>query len=139
MPTGRKNRNYAFITAAEHVCHELVKLNGVTFQDMYLKVQEARQSNTRFNEKTNIAKSPFERNMKSAADITYSPNRFESLNCETTENDENDHAFHKDTSIVGIDTTNHHSRHKQLKRAEVVANRFPENQHTFRKKMYCSG
>ena len=117
MPTGRKNRNYALITAAEHVCHELVKLNGVTFQDMCLKVQEARQSNTRFNEKTNIAKSSFER--KSAADITYSPNRFESLNCETTENDENDHAFHKDTSIVGIDTTNHHSRHKQLKRAEI--------------------
>ena len=34
MPTGRKNRNYALITAAEHVCHELVKLNGVTFQDV---------------------------------------------------------------------------------------------------------
>ena len=139
MPTGRKNRNYAFITAAEQVCHELIKLNGVTFQDMCLKVQEARQSDSRFNEKTNIAKSSFERNMKSAADIIYSPNRFESLNCETTENDENDHAYHKDTSIVGIDTTNHHSRYKQLKQAEAVANRFPENQHIFRKKCTVPG
>ena len=43
MPTGRKNRYYAFITAPEHVCNELIKLNGVTFQDMCLKVQEARQ------------------------------------------------------------------------------------------------
>ena len=42
MPTGRKNRNYAFITAPEHVCHELLKLNGETFQGMCLKVQEAR-------------------------------------------------------------------------------------------------
>ena len=39
IPTGRKNRNYAFITAPEHACNELIKLNGVTFQDMYLKVQ----------------------------------------------------------------------------------------------------
>ena len=34
MPTVRKNRNYAFITAPEHVCNEFIKLNGVTFQDM---------------------------------------------------------------------------------------------------------
>ena len=49
MPLGRKNRNYAFITAPEHVYNKLIKLNGVTFQDMYLKVQEVRQSDTRFN------------------------------------------------------------------------------------------
>ena len=52
MPTGRKNRNYAFITVPGHACHELIKLNGATFQDISLKVQEARQSDTRFNEKT---------------------------------------------------------------------------------------
>ena len=69
MPTGRKNRNYAFITALEHVCNELIKLNGVTFQDMCLKVQEARQSDTRFNERRNITKSSLERNVKSAAAI----------------------------------------------------------------------
>ena len=56
----------------------------------------------------------------------YSPNRFELLNCETTENDENDRPYYKDTSIVGSDTINHHSRHKQSKRPEAVVNRFPE-------------
>ena len=86
--------------------------NGETFQDMYLKVQEARQSNTSYNEKRNIIKSSFKRNMKNAADNIYSPNRFEILNCETKENDENDHPYHKDTSIVGIGTINHHSRYK---------------------------
>ena len=87
MPTGRKNRNYAFITVPEHACHKPIELNGVIFQDMCLKVQEARQSDTRFNEKRNIIKSFFERNLKSAADSIYSPNRFGLLNCETTEND----------------------------------------------------
>ena len=43
MYPGRKNRNYAFTTAPEHVCNELIRLNGVIFQDMCLKVQEARQ------------------------------------------------------------------------------------------------
>ena len=113
ISTGRKNRNYAFITAPEQVCNELIKLNGITFQDMCLKVQEAKQSDTRFNEKKNITKSSFERNMKSVADNIYSPNRFELLNCETTENGENDHPYHKDTSIIGGDTINHHSRYKQ--------------------------
>ena len=49
MPTGRKSnnfKNYAFIT---------VFLNGVTFQDMRLKVQEKRRSNTSFNERKNIS------------------------------------------------------------------------------------
>ena len=68
-----------------------------------------------------VTKSSFERNMKSAGDSIYSP----------TENNENDHPYHKDTSIVGSDTINHHSRYKQSKRPEVVVNRFPENQHTF--------
>ena len=39
IPTGEKNRNYAFITAPEHACNEVIKLNSVRFQDMYLKVQ----------------------------------------------------------------------------------------------------
>ena len=69
--------------------------------------------------------------MKSAADSIYFPNRFESLNFETTENDEND------TSVAGSHTINH-SRYKQSKRPEVVANRFPENQHTFQKKCIVS-
>ena len=124
VPSGRKYINHTFITAPEHVCNELIKLNSVTFQDMCLKVQEARQSDTRFNEKRNITKSSLERNIKSAADNIYCPNRFELLNCETKENDKNDHPFHKDTSTVGIDTINHHSRYKQSKRPEVVANRF---------------
>ena len=58
--------------------------------------------------------------MKSAADIIYSPNQFELLNCETTENDENDHPYYKDISIVGSDTINHHFRYKQSKQPEVV-------------------
>ena len=103
------------MTAPEHACHELIKLNGASFQDMCLKVQEARQSDTRFKEKRNITKSLFERNMKSAADRIYSPNRFELIHCETTEFDENDHPYHKDTSIVRIDTINHHSRYKLSK------------------------
>ena len=113
MPTGRKTRNCSFITAQEHVCYELMKLNGVTFQDMHLNVQEARQSGIRFNEKRNITNSSFERNMKSVAESIYSPNRFKLLYCETTGNDENHHTYHEDTTIVGIDTTNHHSRYKQ--------------------------
>ena len=73
--------------------------------------------------------------MKSAADSIYSPNRY----CEATENDENDHPYYKDTSVVGTDTINHHSRCKQSKRPEVVANRFPENHHTFQKKCTVLG
>ena len=99
----RKNKNYAFIIAPEYVCNELIKLNGATFQDMCLKVQEARQSDTRFNERRNITKFSFRRNMKSAADHIFYPNHFELLNCETTENDKNDHPYHKDTSTVGCD------------------------------------
>ena len=106
---------------------------------MCLKVQEAKQLDTKFSERRNITKSSFQRNMKSAADSIYSPNRFELLNCETTENDENDHPYHKDTSIVGSDTINHHSRYKQSKRPEVVVNRFPEKQHTFQKKRTVPG
>ena len=79
MPAGGKNRNCAFITAPEHVCHELIKLNGETFQDMCLKVREARQSDTRINEKRNITKSLIKRNVNSAAESIYSQNRFDSL------------------------------------------------------------
>ena len=42
-----------------------------------------------------------------------------------TENDENDHPDHKDTSIAGNDTINHHSRNKQLKQPQVVATNTP--------------
>ena len=96
---------------------------------MCLKVQEARQSDTRFNERRNITKSSFERNMKSAADSIYSSNRFELLNSETTENEQNDHPYHKDTSIVSIDIINHHSRYKLSKR--------PEEHYS--EETYCSG
>ena len=131
IPTGRKNRNYALITAPEHARRESTKPNGAAPRDTPPEAQEARQSDTRLNEKGNITKPSFERYMKSAADSIYFPNRFESLNFETTENDEND------TSVAGSHTINH-SRYKQSKRPEVVANRFPENQHTLQKKMYCS-
>ena len=40
MPTGRKNRNYAFITAPDHACHEPIRLNGAAFQDMSLKLKK---------------------------------------------------------------------------------------------------
>ena len=33
MPKGRKNRNYDFVTAPQHACNELIKLNGLTFQE----------------------------------------------------------------------------------------------------------
>ena len=94
------------LTALEHVCNELIKLNVITFQDVCLKVQEARRSDTRFNENRNITKYYFERSVKSAADNIYSPSRFELLNFDITENDENDHPYHKDTSIVGSDPIN---------------------------------
>ena len=74
---------------------------------MCLKVQEVRQSDTRLNKWRNITKSSFERNMKSASDSIYSPNCFQLLNCEVMENDKNDQPYHKDTSIVSIDTINH--------------------------------
>ena len=61
MLTGRKNRSYAFTTTPEHVCNELIKLNGITFQGMCLKVQESRQSDISFNERRNIAKSFFKK------------------------------------------------------------------------------
>ena len=139
MHTGRKNRNYTFITAQEHVCNGLTKLNDVTFQDMCLKVQEAKQLDTRLNERKHITKSSFKRITKIAIDSIYSPNRFELLNCEAIQNDENDHPYHKDTSIVGRDTIIYHSRYKQPTRPEVVVNRFPENQHTFQKKCTVPG
>ena len=82
---------------------------------MCLKVQEARQSDTRFNERRIITKSSFKRSMKSAAYSIYSPCRFDLLNCEATENDENYHPYLKHTFIVGSDTMNHHSRYKQSK------------------------
>ena len=61
MPTERKNRNHAFITSSEHACSELIKVNGAAFQDTCLKIQEARQSDTRFNGRRNITKSSFGR------------------------------------------------------------------------------
>ena len=49
----------------EHVRNELIKLNGVTFKDMLLKVQEGRESDTYLNERKNISKYSFKRNMNS--------------------------------------------------------------------------
>ena len=94
-------------------CNELIKLNGITFQDMRLKVQEARRSNARFNKKRTITRSSLERNVKSATDTIYSSNHIELLNCENTENHENNHPYHKDTSIVGCNTINHYSKYEQ--------------------------
>ena len=45
--------------------------------------------------------------MKSAEDGVYSSNRFESRNCDTTENYKNDHPYDKDTSMFGNGTINH--------------------------------
>ena len=70
MSTGNKGnfKNYAFITGPEHVCHELIKLTSITFQDMLLIIQEVKRSNTSFKERKNITKSSLRRNVKSAAD-----------------------------------------------------------------------
>ena len=38
--------------------------------------------------------------LQSPADSIYSRNRFELLNCETAENDENDHPYHKDPLLL---------------------------------------
>ena len=127
MHTGRKNRNYAFITAPKHVCNECIILNSVRCQYMCLKVQEARQLDIRFNERKTITNSSFKGNMKSAADSIYPPNRFELLNCENMENDKSSHLYHKDTSTVDSDTVNYPFRYKQSKQPEVVVNRFPDN------------
>ena len=51
--------------------------------------------------------------MNSAAHSIYSPNRFELLNCEVTEKNENDHLYHQDISTVGSNTINHDFRYKQ--------------------------
>ena len=80
---------------------------------MCLKVQEARRLNARFNKRRNITKSSLERNVKNAADSIYSPNHIELLNCETMENHENDHPYHKETCIVGCNTINHCSKYEQ--------------------------
>ena len=60
--------------------------------------------------KEKYCKVHFRKKYQQAADSIYSPNRFELLNCEATENDESDRSYQKDTNIVGSDTINHHSR-----------------------------
>ena len=62
ISTGRKNRNYTFITAPEHVCNELIKLNGIIFQDLSLKVEEARESDTTLT-KGEILQNPLSQEM----------------------------------------------------------------------------
>ena len=79
MSTEIKNRNYTFVIAPEHICNELNKLSNVN------------------------------KNMKSAVDSIYCPNRFELLNFHTKQNDENDHPYHKYTYIVGSDRKNYHA------------------------------
>ena len=92
---------------------------------MRLDFQQVRQSDASFNESRNIAKSSFERNVKSAVENINSPNRFELLNCETTEKEENNQSYDKDTSIVYSNTVNPYCKYEQSKRPEEVAKRFP--------------
>ena len=63
--------------------NELIKLSGITFLDMLLKVREVRQLDTTFNERRNITKSSFGRYVEISKDNLYSPNYFDLLNCET--------------------------------------------------------
>ena len=72
--------------------------------------------------------------MKITADNICSSTRFELLNCEIMQNDKNDQHYHKDTYLVSSDTINYYSKYKKSERPEVVANKFPEIQHTFQKK-----
>ena len=60
---------------------------------MCLDVQEARHSDTRFNERKILQSLLLKKNIKSIADSTYSPSRFDLLNCETTENIKNNFLF----------------------------------------------
>ena len=68
--------------------------------------------------------------MISAVDNIFSPNRFELLNCETTENDENDHPYHKDTSIVGSDKC---SRQYILSKPNCETTENDKNDHPYHK------
>ena len=70
---------------------------------MCLNVQETRRSDTRFNEKRNITKSSFKRNMKIAAGNIYLPNPFELLNTYLSRNrfPENQHTFQKKCTVPG--------------------------------------
>ena len=78
---------------------ELFKLIGIIFHNMHLKAQNAKPSDTIFNKKKIIAKSTIHKYKKTAANQIYSPNRFELLHCETTENNNNDQSYDKSISI----------------------------------------
>ena len=73
---------------------------------MCLNVQETRRSDTTFNEKRNITKSSFKRNMKIAAGNIYLPNPFELLNTYLSRNrfPENQHTFQKKCTVPGEKT-----------------------------------
>ena len=107
MPTERNNgnfKNYAFLTALERVYCKLIELDGITFQNMDLKVQEARRPYNRFTESKKYCEVHFPKQVKNTAGKIYLPNSFELLHCETTENDENDQDSYKSISIVCTDT-----------------------------------
>ena len=58
-----------FKTSPEHVCTELTILDGITFQNIRLKVQEAKRSDTSLNEKTNTADSTFQKYLKNTKTV----------------------------------------------------------------------
>ena len=82
--------------APKHVCNELIKINSVTFKICAWKFKKQGNQIPGLT-KGEILQSPFSRDMKSAADSIHSPKNFESLNCETKENDENDNSYHENS------------------------------------------
>ena len=45
-----KSRGFAFISCPEHVCNELIKLNGTDFLETCIIVEEARSTRSRVNQ-----------------------------------------------------------------------------------------
>ena len=55
LPTNEKtgkSRGLAFISCPDHVCHKLIKLNGIDFLETCIIVQEARSTRSRANQGT---------------------------------------------------------------------------------------
>ena len=71
--------------------------------------------------------------MKSAAENINSPNRFELLNCETTEKDENNQSYDKDTSIVYNNTVNPYCNTNNQKDQKKSQRDFHKSNMPFRK------
>ena len=121
---------------------ELFKLIGISFQNMHLKTQNVRRSDTNFNGKKNIAKSNFHRYKKTATNEVYSAKRFELLHGETTENNNNSQPSDKNISIfkqVSSVWVSPNTKHQQSKGTKVVIKRLPQNQHKFHKNYIVPG